>query len=235
MMNCFCYHKINYFMENRVYRILFLLTGLAFSINSAPYRTMPLQSLPGDKQSKQNSDDAVSTKNQDTLSGGYIGLTTMIAHMNTKIDHNSLGGSGAFGGFTIGGGKKVRKAYLAGELEVNYGSVLATKESYGKVAGSIDIGAALRIGYATQNKLIPYLKLGFGWTDYKLKTNGQKQKFNTAYFAPGLGFEMPILTSSLLRLEAAYSMNFGNKALNGHSFQSRPSRIILKAGGYTRF
>ncbi len=193
----------------------------------------PLESLPGAPDAGASND--IVTKDKDPLTGGYLGIGAALTHMNTKIDQNDLSGSGGSVSFTIGGGKKVRKAYLAGELEVNYGSLLANKKTYGKVANHVDIGLSFRVGYANQNKIIPYIKAGFGWTDYKLKSSGQKEKFNAAYFAPGLGIEIPILSESLLRLEASYSMNLANKELKNHTFQSKPSRIILKAGGFTRF
>lgn len=216
--------------------VFFLLMSLSFSASYGVMRAnMPLQQLPGDKGGSSDSANVESSMGKDTLSGAYFGLNAMLVHMNTKIDQNTLGGTGGFVGLTFGAGKKVRKVYLAGELDVNYGGLLATKKSYGKIAGNMDIGGAFRIGYAGESKIMPYLKLGFGWTGYKLKQNGLKEKFNSVYFAPGIGIEMPILTSSMLRLEAAYSMNLANKDPKGHTLQSKPARIIVKAGGYTRF
>ena len=195
----------------------------------------PLESLTSPSETGSPAQNAPSASSKDTLSGGYIGLTASAAHVNMKIDQTSLAGSGPFGGVVIGGGRKVRKAYISGELDVNYGSFLSTKKGYGKVSGHMDMGVNVRVGYADKNKTIPYLKMGFGWTDYKLKTNGLKKKFNAIYFSPGIGLEIPILSASFLRLEASYAMNLGNKDLKGHTFQSKPSRIVFKAGGFTRF
>jgi len=191
----------------------------------------PLESLGQPKDDSKNENK----KDSNPLNGGYIGFGMTAAHLNTEVDSNELGGSGAYGSFIIGGGKKVRKSYLSGELDVNYGSVLATKKSYGKMASNVDVGLNFRVGYADKNKIIPYLKIGFGWTKYKLKVAGDKKSFSATYFAPGAGVEIPILSSSFLRLEAAYAMNMAGNNIDNYRFNKKPNRILFKMAGLTRF
>ena len=183
----------------------------------------PLESLG---QAKGDSKDEIK-KDSHPLNGGYIGFGMTAAHLNAEVNSNELGGSGAYGSFIIGGGKKVRKSYLSGELDVNYGSVLATKKSY--------LGVNFRVGYADKNKVIPYLKIGFGWTKYKLKVAGDKKSFSATYFAPGAGVEIPILSSSFLRIEAAYAMNMAGNNVDNYRFNKKPNRILFKMAGLTRF
>ncbi|PLX30409.1 MAG: hypothetical protein C0582_00610 [Alphaproteobacteria bacterium] len=224
-------------MENRVRVNFFIIFVFSFAIFEVSSRSIAgvktLESL-GKPKDGSSSDDK-SKKDDHKLNGGYLGLGMTASHLNAKVNSNDLGGSGAYASLIMGGGKKVRKAYLSGELDVNYGSILATKKSYGKLASNLDLGASFRVGYADKNKIIPYLKVGFGWTRYKLKVDGEKKSFSATYFAPGAGVEIPILSASFLRLEAAYAMNMAGNSLKGYTFDKKPNRILFKLAGLTRF
>jgi hypothetical protein len=177
---------------------------------------------------------ATASSGASDFSGGYIGANIGVQHQNAKINNVAFAGSGMGTGIYGGYGTMVSKAYIGGELEVDYNTTL-TKKAPDKLRATYGVSLAGRIGMVIAGNILPYFRLGFGLDGYNYFESTTKIKLKTFAITPGIGIEGLLGQNFLLRGEVAYSLPVTVSGISKSLVKEKPKRAIVRVGGAYKF
>lgn len=215
-------------------RIISLTLLTSMSLAASSYAATTFGSMGGLAPSA-GSASAASGQPAKKLQGFYLGGMAAVTHLSAKIDNRSFSGTGASGSLYFGYGWAAKKVYGAAELDVGYGSVNTTKDTNFKLRSTFDVAIGGRFGVVLKETLLPYIRIGLGAHGYNYYENKVRNKFNTFFVAPGLGFEALIGSNFLFRIEANYSIPITLGGISKTKVQQKPKRAFVRLGGAYKF